>query len=628
MIYIIEESTSRMPTLPGRRPTPNLMNSKAPMPQRPIPDQLRTTATKSKLGTAVTAALSMSVAAVAVSLALGVTVGLPIALQRFRALGGGGDHEPNPTPVVRIQYTDSIGAVKGVFNAIEQTADGGIIMVGGAQQVGRTDSDIVVVKAKAANTTDPAQEGAVDWVKYYNPSGGDYDAAAAVEQTDDDGDGRRDDGFIIAGTLSQQGNTSMFLLKLNAQGNLDGTWGAKNPVQYKGSAASHQDEAFDVHAVTGVDGQPDGYLMVGKSGYFNGAVTVSDVGVVRTDRLGQPDLTWHGLQLPFQPVLFGETATFEVGYSVQSFTNGFLIVGSSAGAEGSNPHPLILKIGTDGDQQQLTVLDTLGVARSVVPTYERVGQPLNGFIVAGSANQNTAPYEEAFLLKLTSSGSSDPSWTPNPRTYGGLDNDSANGVRQVFDSASGAAQGYLFAGGSNSQDPGFQTDGQVDVYAVQTDLSGAQVKMYLPHRTGADRANAVSVLADSTSAFASVGLTTIIDPNPEVEIRRVPELILYPGGSGPIPDPTLRRGDSDDNGSVNLSDVVFTLNALFKGGPQPTCPDAADADDNGEVNLSDGSFVLNYLFKGSGLPPPAPGAETRGVDPTPDNLSECTYVSP
>lgn len=84
----------------------------------------------------------------------------------------------------------------------------------------------------------------------------------------------------------------------------------------------------------------------------------------------------------------------------------------------------------------------------------------------------------------------------------------------------------------------------------------------------------------------------------------------------------LRRGDSNGDGKVNLSDGLATLNHLFLGGPMG-CADGADADDNGAVQLGDAIFTLSWLYVG-GVTIPAPGAETCGRDPTSDNLPSCT----
>ena len=83
--------------------------------------------------------------------------------------------------------------------------------------------------------------------------------------------------------------------------------------------------------------------------------------------------------------------------------------------------------------------------------------------------------------------------------------------------------------------------------------------------------------------------------------------------------PSFRRGDTDGNAAANLTDAIFFLNALFLGGPQPACADAADTDDNGVLDISDAVFLLNRLFLG-GIDIPAPGPAECGEDPTPDEL--------
>jgi hypothetical protein len=83
------------------------------------------------------------------------------------------------------------------------------------------------------------------------------------------------------------------------------------------------------------------------------------------------------------------------------------------------------------------------------------------------------------------------------------------------------------------------------------------------------------------------------------------------------------RGDANADGSIDITDAVFTLMFLFLGGPQSPCMDAADANDSGSLDLSDGIFILSYLFAGAGgLPPPYPDC---GPDPTDDSLVDCVY---
>lgn len=62
-------------------------------------------------------------------------------------------------------------------------------------------------------------------------------------------------------------------------------------------------------------------------------------------------------------------------------------------------------------------------------------------------------------------------------------------------------------------------------------------------------------------------------------------------------------GDTNGDGDVSVSDVVYMINYLFKGGFLPVRDYAADANCDGEINVNDVIYLINYLFKGG----PAPG---------------------
>ena len=96
-----------------------------------------------------------------------------------------------------------------------------------------------------------------------------------------------------------------------------------------------------------------------------------------------------------------------------------------------------------------------------------------------------------------------------------------------------------------------------------------------------------------------------------------------------IVDPDLRevrfrRGDTNADGDVNLTDALTLLRALFAGEADVlVCDKSADSDDSGTLTISDALYLLLHLFRGG----PAPGApfETCGVDPTADSLSCDSY---
>jgi subtilisin family serine protease len=63
-----------------------------------------------------------------------------------------------------------------------------------------------------------------------------------------------------------------------------------------------------------------------------------------------------------------------------------------------------------------------------------------------------------------------------------------------------------------------------------------------------------------------------------------------------------RRGDANQDGKVNLLDVSYIINALYRGGPHPDSY-CGDASGNGAINLLDVSYIISYLYRG-GPPPP------------------------
>jgi hypothetical protein len=63
-------------------------------------------------------------------------------------------------------------------------------------------------------------------------------------------------------------------------------------------------------------------------------------------------------------------------------------------------------------------------------------------------------------------------------------------------------------------------------------------------------------------------------------------------------------GDVVLDGMVDLADVIYLLNFLFRDGPAPLPEWTGDVTSDGEVNISDVIYLLNYLFRSG--PPPRP----------------------
>lgn len=66
--------------------------------------------------------------------------------------------------------------------------------------------------------------------------------------------------------------------------------------------------------------------------------------------------------------------------------------------------------------------------------------------------------------------------------------------------------------------------------------------------------------------------------------------------------PVVKIGDVTGNGVIDLGDLVFLINYLYRAGSVPNPLMTGDVNCNGEVNLSDIVFLINSLYKGGPSP--------------------------
>ncbi|MCJ7458592.1 MAG: dockerin type I repeat-containing protein [candidate division Zixibacteria bacterium] len=76
---------------------------------------------------------------------------------------------------------------------------------------------------------------------------------------------------------------------------------------------------------------------------------------------------------------------------------------------------------------------------------------------------------------------------------------------------------------------------------------------------------------------------------------------------GVLPVVAYKPGDANHDMTVNVTDVIFLINYLFKNGPPPYPFVAADVNASCDINVVDVIYLINYLFKGG--PPPKPGCD-------------------
>lgn len=86
----------------------------------------------------------------------------------------------------------------------------------------------------------------------------------------------------------------------------------------------------------------------------------------------------------------------------------------------------------------------------------------------------------------------------------------------------------------------------------------------------------------------------------------------------------FQRGDTNEDGFLDVSDIVTLLRQLFDEYPT-RCQKSADVDDTGTISITDALFLVKSLFGGGPLPPDPLG--DCGVDLTTDDLT-CESYSP
>ncbi len=63
-------------------------------------------------------------------------------------------------------------------------------------------------------------------------------------------------------------------------------------------------------------------------------------------------------------------------------------------------------------------------------------------------------------------------------------------------------------------------------------------------------------------------------------------------------------GDATGNRLVDIVDIIYLVNYVFKGGPVPVHAVAGDVNGDCTLNLSDIIFLVNYVYKGGAMPFP------------------------
>ncbi|MFZ2899984.1 MAG: PKD domain-containing protein [Saprospiraceae bacterium] len=323
--------------------------------------------------------------------------------------------------VINIQVSSFVQQFGGLFsdtgNQVQQTSDGGYIIVGCTFSLGAGWGDVYLIKTNSS--------GEIVWEKTFGGSG--YDLGSSVQQTSDG-------GYIIVGFTSSYGfgSSDVYLIKTNSSGGIE--W----EKTFGGSAEDYGNSVQQT-----IDG---GFIVVGTT-YSLGAGE-GDVYLIKTNSSGE--IVWEKT--------FGGS-DYDRGSSVQQTPDGgYIIVGDSQSY-----------LGDQGEEVYLIKINSLGgvvwektfggnspgsdIGNQVQQTSD------GGYVISGLTFSYGVSWGDVYLIKTNSAGGV--IWE---KTFGGSDHDGGWAVQQTSDG------GYIIAGNTYSLGVGGG-----DGYLLKTNSSGGVI---------------------------------------------------------------------------------------------------------------------------------------------------------
>jgi hypothetical protein len=80
-----------------------------------------------------------------------------------------------------------------------------------------------------------------------------------------------------------------------------------------------------------------------------------------------------------------------------------------------------------------------------------------------------------------------------------------------------------------------------------------------------------------------------------------------------LPTQTYICGDADASGNVDIDDVVYLIQYIFAGGPEPSPLESGDANCSGNIDIDDIVYLISYIFSAGNDP----------CDPNGDGVPDC-----
>ncbi len=431
---------------------------------------------------------------------------------------------------------------KGVgANAVAVDAFGNVYVTGGNVGIG-TSSDYATIKY--------APNGDSLWVRRYNGPANDYDVAYALA-VDVDGN-----VYVTGTSIGDDSSKDYATIKYAPNG--DSLWVKR----YSGPGNS-PDEAFDL----AVDSSGNVYV----TGYCCGSSRRSFLDYLTIKYAPNGDTLW--VRRYDGP---GGNRYNDISFAIAIDENENVYVTGQSDGGGTSDDFVTIKYASNGDILWLSRYD--GPPGHLSDYGKDVAVDKDGSVYVTGFNMNDTSYGAIYhqyyeyaTIKYNSNG--DTLWV---RRYRAPDKywDEANALA-IDKSGNVYVTGYSFT---------YETDADYATIRYSTNGDSLWVRRYNQYLDRYDKAYAITV-DDNGNVYVTGGSRTDY-----VTIKYIQF------------DCIAKPGDVSGDTIVDLSDIIFKVNYIFKGGllPLPLCSGDDNAD--GKVNLTDIIYEVNYIFKGGPAP--------------------------
>lgn len=248
---------------------------------------------------------------------------------------------------------------------------------------------------------------------------------------------------------------------------------------------------------------------------------------------------------------------------VKATDGNYLAVGNTINA---SDQKAVYVVKVDGDMNLIWEKEIPPYYNSEEVAYAVINTHDGGCVVAG-VRDNIDGTSNCLVSKVSSTGTH--VWT---NTYGDTGDDEAYAIHIADDN------GFIIAGHSNSNRNDY------DPYIVITDSNGSILQQFWVSEDGDQKIYGMDITLDDHIILAG-------ESDGDYYLAKID-----------IPTPSFMCGDVNADDDINVGDITYLVDYMFKGGPAPIPLESGDVDCQPGINVSDLVWLVDFVFRGGPEP--------------------------